>query len=394
VAEKIDSYAEDEDTTIPFDEDLVEDYGLQVRKGPLLFEVLSRAAFATAQQPGDPFSNCEAFSTAATNSSPSSAAWAFATLAQRDPAMARAIAASITEPRSLKGFKAQELANSAWAFATVGLSAPPLFEAIAADVSSRISEFSAQGLSNMAWAFATNGCFDDSNAALRGAIATATPRIVRDFEPQHLANTAWAFATAGVVDKKLFEALAAEIFRRLGDFDQPEALAQLHQLELFLRVEAPSLSPLLPGLEPRLRSAFIATKAQPSRTQVEVSAALHRVGWTHDFEHVTADGLSLDMAQSATKHAVEFDGPNHYLFELPCDAPLKPSEFDGGDADTKQQLLNGNSRFKRRMLRRLGWKVVHVPYFEWSNLRTDTQQEEYLLRRLSELRDRNNYYAL
>ena len=37
------------------------------------------------------------------------------------------------------------------------------------------------------------------------------------------------------------------------------------------------------------------------------------MSWDHEFEYRTEDGLSLDMAQPASRTAVEFDGPWHYL---------------------------------------------------------------------------------
>ena len=33
----------------------------------------------------------------------------------------------------------------------------------------------------------------------------------------------------------------------------------------------------------------------------------------HTFEHVTAEGFSLDLALPKSKLAVEVDGPSHYL---------------------------------------------------------------------------------
>ena len=91
----------------------------------------------------------------------------------------------------------------------------------------------------------------------------------------------------------------------------PVDLCQLYQVHLFLTLEAPELglASLLSGFEVELKAAFTAEEPSPSRTQREVAAALERVGWTHEFEHVTAEGLSLDMAQlSQTRSLTDGDG--------------------------------------------------------------------------------------
>jgi hypothetical protein len=99
-----------------------------------------------------------------------------------------------------------------------------------------------------------------------------------------------------------------------------------------------------------------------------VSAAPARIGWPHEFEHVIAEGISLDMAQPASKVAVEFDGPKHYLV--------------GASDDVSTRAFDGTTKSKERLLRRLGWTVVRVPYFAWSRLRSSADREAYLRNRM------------
>ena len=40
---------------------------------------------------------------------------------------------------------------------------------------------------------------------------------------------------------------------------------------------------------------------------------LTEMGWTHEFEHVTLEGISLDLER---KGAIEVDGPPHYLQDV------------------------------------------------------------------------------
>ncbi|MEM6487496.1 MAG: RAP domain-containing protein, partial [Pseudomonadota bacterium] len=83
------------------------------------------------------------------------------------------------------------------------------------------------------------------------------------------------------------------------------------------------------------------------------------------FEHVTAEGLSLNMAQPDERRAVEVDGPWHYL----------------KDAEGRCVGENGATRFKSRLLRRLGWDVTHVPFFEWPQGSVEVQ-DAYLRAKL------------
>ena len=82
---------------------------------------------------------------------------------------------------------------------------------------------------------------------------------------------------------------------------------------------------------------------------------------------MTAEGLSLDMAQPDERRAVEVDGPSHYL----------------KDAEGRCVGENGSTRFKSRLLRRLGWDVTHVPFFEWDALQGSEAQDAYLRSKLS-----------
>ncbi|KAJ1463556.1 RAP domain-containing protein [Pelagophyceae sp. CCMP2097] len=269
----------------------------------------------------------------------------------------------------------QGLANACWGIATIGnIEAPALFEAVAAEapkkiamfkpqeLANTIATFKPQNLANTVWAYATAGV---EAPALFEAVAAEAPKKIATFNPQALANTVWAYATAGVEAPALFEVIALSIETKISEFS-PDGLSQLHQASMHLRLEAPQhpLTSLLSRHEAELRAAYIREEPSPSRSQRDVSAALARIGWAHEFEHVTAEGISLDMAQPASKFAVEFDGPTHYLV--------------GASGDVSIRALDGKSKSKQRLLRKLGWHVVHVPYFEWMKLRSSAERDAYL----------------
>jgi len=81
-------------------------------------------------------------------------------------------------------------------------------------------------------------------------------------------------------------------------------------------------------------------------------------------------GYSIDMrvhesaksstAGAAAGWAVEFDGPSHFL-----DCYIRPQP-------------NGGTLMKRRILELLGYTVVSVPFWEWSQRMDINERKEYL----------------
>ena len=145
-----------------------------------------------------------------------------------------------------------------------------------------------------------------------------------------------------------------------------EGRAQLYQVYLYLSRELPDslLVPVLGEHSQQLKEAFVSQDVEPSQTQNEVSRVLTALGWSHEEEHRTEEGLSLDMARPSMKVAVEFDGPTHYLL--------------GGASG--RITPNGATSFKRRLLRILGWEVISIPYFEWNEVRSSKETREAYLR--------------
>jgi hypothetical protein len=289
--------------------------------------------------------------------------WAYATAGFEAPALFEAVGAAAVE--KMATLTPRNLASTLWAFAKARLSEANrlLFAAAAAEAQRTIAAFNAQDLANTAWAFATAGI---DAPLLFEAVASEAPKKMASFNAQDLANTAWAFATAGFEAPGLFEAMEAGVRHRLREFS-PVDFSQLHQVLLHLRLDAPQhpLTLFLSEHEAEIRAAHFSGGPRPSRSQRDASEVLARVGWRHEFEHVTAEGVSLDMAQPASRVAVEFDGPTHYL----------------AGAST---VLDGASKAKARLLRRLGWTLIRVPHFEWDKLPSSDRREDYLRRKLRE----------
>ncbi len=49
--------------------------------------------------------------------------------------------------------------------------------------------------------------------------------------------------------------------------------------------------------------------------------------------------------------------------------------MDGPHHYTQKRQATGMTVLKRRQLRALGWAVIHVPYFEWQELRGNKESE-------------------
>ena len=74
------------------------------------------------------------------------------------------------------------------------------------------------------------------------------------------------------------------------------------------------------------------------------------------YEFITEELLSIDIAIQEPKIAIEVNGPYHYLSD---------------------KTLDGSSVLKYRLLEYFGWEVNIIPYFKWDKLST-TDKTNYI----------------
>ena len=249
--------------------------------------------------------------------------------------------------RRIAEFNSQELTNTVWAFATAGVAAQALFSAVAVEALRLIQEFNSQELTNTIWAFATAGITDQ---ALFGAITVEAVGRIREFNAQALANTIWAFACAGWQQSQVFLELGSALMECFDDLNEAQK-SQLYLATLYVQMEWPDLDFQISSQLQSLRSAYTADDPTPSKLQRDVSAMLTELGWAHEIEHVTPEGISLDLAYPETKRAIEVDGSPHYLRAVsravttsstaPPDSNLASSELAAGT--TPRRRLSGTS---------------------------------------------------
>lgn len=148
-----------------------------------------------------------------------------------------------------------------------------------------------------------------------------------------------------------------------------------------------------------------------SKIQRSVSKAFSRIGFDHVEEHTITlkemaidfgirvnpspmEILSIDLANIESRIAIEVDGPAHYISRIDDRASHSIDGVEGHSKIVKGQLeyqfawtgefqeINGPTALKHRLLTALGWKVIHVPFWDWYALEGNTNDEDSYCRRL------------
>lgn len=315
---------------------------------------------------------------------------------------------------------AQGIANLAWAFASVGApSAHKLLRAFEEHIIggpagiSPLAEFKAQEIANLMWACATVGA---PTTRLFAAVAAVAPVRIADFEPQDVANTAWAFTVMQQMRPAIAAALVARAVQSGAEAFGVEAACQLHQFNMALRLDAP-FPPDVPGtlLPAGFRQGDPAPRELPaemarlfhramvmqvpgisSQLHRYVSFALSHLGVAHVNELCVAlAGYHCDIAilpdPAASSASTSSVGTAGWEVVEPARPPASPAlaslrsiiiEVNGPWHYTLERVSKPASRTKVRHLRRLGWNVVEVPWWEWEALDTAMAKEDYLQRAL------------
>ena len=93
---------------------------------------------------------------------------------------------------------------------------------------------------------------------------------------------------------------------------------------------------------------------------------LKQMGWPHEqFEHVLQKKASLSTRLSRMQQAVHVDRSYHFL----------------RDVSSGEFVVNDATRFRKRLLRKLGWTLASVAFFKWNN-ETRTERKNRLIANL------------
>lgn len=285
--------------------------------------------------------------------------------------------------KMLSRFKGQEIANLLWAFATLNYRKSKLMD----DVTPYILHVCSDGRSKR---------YDERS-------------ISRSFKRQEIANIAWSCAVLEQYPKQLMPLLYTALFGEDGSNPelirtiysdegiQRQAVMTMFYVQMALDMEAPGLKLRLPLSFPMkwVESANVNSNVQSpdgnenaslqlttSRLQSKVGNVLDRLGFDHVEEHVISTNgiershnivlsednqevLSIDMADVDKLIGLEVDGPGHFITVL---------DDESGDEESLQ--MNGPTSLKDRLLNHLGWSVIHIPYYEWRELKGDDEAED------------------
>ena len=128
---------------------------------------------------------------------------------------------------------------------------------------------------------------------------------------------------------------------------------------------------------------------QSSRFQASVYETVREImptsaGAVDVREEYAIQCLYVDIAIPDHHLCIECDGPSHYCIPLHEDLSLelKEDELNNNPAlwSLRKDWNNGSTALKDRMLKLMGWRVVHVPYWEWNQARRNGSEDkgEYL----------------
>ncbi len=258
----------------------------------------------------------------------------------------------------------QSLSSIANAFTKVGLGTYALFQAIEtqllSDEARIIRSFNEQDLSNTLSAFSRSGV---GSPLLYSALVAQ----IKTFKMSELSTFAICTLSISLViaqapNNDLLKQLLDELIRR-----QPTALAlenimNLSQLVLALRYEARFTPQITKQLQTALQAILskhtLPTKNnQISTLQKEVFIILSKLKPNLRQEY-SIELFDVDIACPEEKWVVEVNGRSHYI----------PNTHE----------LDGCTQFKMRLLEKMGYKVLTVPYWEWDNLSEEEEKESYL----------------
>eukprot|EP00977_Amphora_coffeiformis_P021310 scaffold9178_cov176-Amphora_coffeaeformis.AAC.6 len=303
--------------------------------------------------------------------------------------------------------------------------------------------FKGQEISNLLWGLATlnsapGDMIDSVGPYLRkisqdkdGKVSVRS--IASVFKRQELANIAWSCAVFGEYPSDLMTFLYGGL---LGDKKDPESLAKIYEdgglqgqaVMTLLYVQAAmdlsgsasglTLPPDFPDDWQRSSSVAIGDVVAPtfelalttSKIQRDVSAAFNRIGFEHVEEHVISmeglaseynvnlnpkpvEVLSIDIADVSRRIAIEVDGPAHFLSSI-SDLGAGAKGFrklNKGKLEYQfnwtgeNERINGPTALKERLLKSLGWKVIHLPFWEWYALDGEEAEDAYCRNLLNQL---------
>ena len=232
-----------------------------------------------------------------------------------------------------------------------------------------------QAIANITSAYANLGIDDNCNFFLA---LSDNMSVVNEGDSQNNCNCLWSFAFLGLLDNKVYESIIKSLWKKamsmpVSDFTV-EGLNQLRQIYTCSIIEGGNKLDEIPSA---LRSKINAVENDKigSKAHNDISRLLNDIGFEHqnevspfvdDIESGFSGGdefMAIDMANLKDRIAIELDGPSHFI---------------GLGKDGRVETVK--TKMKSRILERLGWKVIKIPWFEWKEFNGEEKHDkvEYL----------------
>ena len=338
-------------------------------------------------------------------------AWAAGTLCVGDSAAWRSLAAAAEASLAAAGdaYTPQGVSMVAWALGRARYRHLGALDAAGAHAAAHVASYSPQALANLTWALAVlrhppppgllhdavgvivDGCWGVGTGSEGGKACSSLSASDVRATTQAVGNFCWAAAALGGLDAPSLTALVTPLVPHLAAPTAPrEALHQVWQAARLVETAGgggggdtlPSTttpSSSLPALPPSLASAASAARRAAARPAAAAATGLANAVFrafaasprthTADAEATIAAGHHrVDAAlvtHAGARVAVEADGPAHYLA-------------------SHARCADGATAVRDALLRRDGWAVVAVPYWEWDEVQGDAAAEAaYVERRLA-----------
>ncbi len=179
--------------------------------------------------------------------------------------------------------------------------------------------------------------------------------------PQDVATLIWSMLLARSIEEKYLAVLIHSL-NETCEMEIPKTIhpQMLLEIETMIKADAPELArtmsaPLLHAIE-LAKQQNLAARQERSSLQIEVEEAIERYGYTFTSKQLL-DGVLVDIFIDSEKLAIEVCEKSSYYRTAPNE-------------------LVATSLIKKRLLESKGYKLLHLPYFDW--VWSKTQQDLYL----------------
>lgn len=292
-------------------------------------------------------------------------------------------------------FSSQGIANTLNALSKLNYYDKRLLDALISAAKNKTREFNSHDISLSLNAL---GKFNNYEKGLVDAFCSAVMKKSRELNYQSICNAVYALSIFALYREDMWFFLFDELSNLLKEGVNSMSVADCSQIHiglLALSLENPSLSSKLrypDALKDKCSAAHLQDMSSSanklySTLHLDVSKALKEMSISHENETVASGFLSVDIfikpdmsQQNDGDHKgviIEVDGPSHFLR---CG---NGSEMVG----KRSTKTKGESLLKDRLLEKQGYKVLHIPYYEWDELTTPETKKNYLSSVMSPFKD-------